>query len=255
VTAPSHTPAALLASLLGLLAIALSPTFIWLALASTLLGIATVFGSLITPFAVSLASPTIRGSVVGTILTGVFLGILLARTVSGWMATLLGWRAVFWMAAIWMGVLAILVRFALPADQTIKERLSYRHLFQSLWHLVLHEPLVREASLFGGLAFAAFNAFWVTLAFFLASPPYHFGSAIAGSFGLVGAIGALAATFVGKLADRQDLGKANGAALAVMLFLCLLLWLTGQRFIGLTAGIVVSDMGSRANMTLNQARL
>lgn len=246
---------ALLASLVVLLAIALSPTFIWLAVSGVLLGATTIIAQFITPYAASLAAPDHRGSVLGTVLTGMFIGILLARTVSGWVGTMFGWRVMYWIAAALMLILAILVRVALPDDHTRKARLSYPQLLKSLWDLVSTEPVVRESSFFGAFGFAAFNAFWVTLAFFLATLPYHFGSEVAGSFGLVGVIGALAATVVGKIADRGNTRLANGVALGLMLLAFLLLWFTGQWLVGIVVGVILLDMGSRANMTLNQARV
>jgi predicted MFS family arabinose efflux permease len=246
---------ALLASMVALIAVAVSPDFIWLVVAGILLGITTIVAQLVTPYAASLAAPENRGRVLGTVLTGLFLGILLARTVSGWVGTALGWRSMYWIAAASMLLMAVLVRVILPADRTTKERLSYPQLLASLWKLLSTEPVVRESSLYGGLGFAAFNAFWVTLAFFLATPPYHFGPAIAGTFGLVGAIGTIAANFVGRIADRGNTRLVNGAALGVMLLSFLILWLTGQVLVGLIIGVIVLDMGSRANMTLNQANV
>jgi len=118
-------------------------------------------------------------------MSGLLIGILLARTVSGMIGAYLGWQAVYWCAAVMMIALALALRFLLPEDRQRSE-MSYWQLLRSLGSLIRTEPVVREAGIFGALEFCAFSAFWVTLTFFLETPPYHYGSEVAGLFGLVG---------------------------------------------------------------------
>jgi predicted MFS family arabinose efflux permease len=137
-----------------------------LAVAGFVLGFATVVPQLIVPLAASLAAPFERGRVVGTVMSGLLIGILLARVVSGIIGEYLGWRAVYWSAALIMIVLALVLRFLLPADQQ-RSTMSYWQLLRSLGCLIRTEPVLREAGVFYALSFGAFSAFWATLTFLL----------------------------------------------------------------------------------------
>ena len=244
----------LVAVTIALLAMALAPSIILLAIASYAVGVTTVVPQLIVPFAASLAGDSERGQVIGTVMSGLLIGILLARTVGGFISARLGWHAVYWIAAGLMIVLAVVMRFLLPADRP-RSSVSYPQLLRSLWQLVLKEPVLRETSVVGGLAFGAFSAFWVTLAFFLETPPYHYGSAVVGLFGLVGIAGALAASLVGKLTDKMDARHINGYAIIVVLLSFGAFWLLGQSLWGLIIGVILLDFGVQANHVSNQTRV
>jgi predicted MFS family arabinose efflux permease len=245
----------LIAVTIALVIMASAPTLLILTIASFLVGLTTVVPQIIIPFAANLASDRNRGQIVGTVMSGVLIGILLARTVSGFIAAQFGWRSMYWIAAILMIFLAVILRFLLPNDHAAKHHISYLSLMRSLWHLVRDEPILRETSLFGALVFGSFSAFWVTLSFLLARAPYHFGSEVAGLFGLVGVAGALAATFVGKLADRRDPRFANGLAMLIALISFVLMWLAGQWLLGLIVGVILLDLGTQGNQVTNQARI
>jgi predicted MFS family arabinose efflux permease len=239
---------------LALIATAAAPSFAFLMLASLAVGMTTITPQIIIPFGASLAPINKRGRVVGTIMSGLLIGILVARTVSGLISAYLGWRAVYWIAAALMVILAIVLRFLLPQDHP-HPSMSYRRLMSSLGGLIRTQPVLRETSLFGALAFGAFSAFWVTLGFFLQTPPYHFGSDVTGLFGLVGVAGALAASFVGKLADRRDIRHTTGVALGIVLLSLLVIWFTGQWLITLVIGVILLDLGTQSTQISNQARV
>ena len=239
----------------ALVAMALAPTLALLALASFLVGVTTVVPQLIVPFAASLAPAKSRGQVVGTVMSGLLIGILLARTVSGFVSAHLGWRAMYLIAAILMAVLAVLMRFLLPSDPAPKSRMSYPQLLRSLWGLLRTEPVLRETSVFGAMVFGAFSAFWVILSFRLETPPYHLGSEVAGLFGLVGVVGALAASVVGKLTDRMEARTITGLAMIITLLSFVVMWLTGQWLWGLAIGVILLDLGTQSNQISNQSRI
>ena len=237
-----------------LLLMAFSPTFGIAAMACLLLGLATVVPQLIVPYAASLAAEHERGQIVGTVMSGLLIGILLARTVSGWVSAHLGWRAMYLIAAGMMVLLAIAMRFLLPRDPAAKGSMSYGSLLRSLWGLLKSEPVLRDAAVFGATAFATFSAFWVSLAFYLEAT-YHYGSEVAGLFGLGGVAGALAATYVGRFADRRNPRHAVGLALVIILISFLIMWLAGQWLLGLIVGVVLLDLGTQSNQISNQARI
>jgi predicted MFS family arabinose efflux permease len=239
---------------LALILVALAPTVTVLAIAGFVLGFATVVPQIIVPLAASLAAPFERGRVVGTVMSGLLIGILLARTVSGIIGAYLGWRAVYWSAAVIMIVLALALRFLLPEEQQ-RSTMSYWQLLRSLGSLIRTEPVLREAGVFYALSFGAFSAFWVTLTFLLQTPPYHYGSEVAGLFGLVGIVGAFSASLVGRLADRFPVRYATGIALLIVLCSFICLWLTGHWLWGLILGVILLDLGTQGAHISNQTRI
>ena len=201
--------------------------------------------------AADLAAPERRGQVVGTVMSGLLIGILLSRTLSGLVAAVAGWRTVYWSAAVAMLLLALTLRLALPLERR-SPGIGYPALLRSTAALVRREPLLRRRSLIGALGFAAFSALWTTIAFLLSGPPYHYGLAVIGLFGLVGAAGALSASFAGRLADR---GWARPATLTFALLVAaafLLLLAARTLLLPLIVGIVLLDIGVQGNHITSQ---
>lgn len=217
-------------------------------------GLTGIVAHLILPFAAKLAPAHRRGHVVGTVLSGLLLGILLARVVSGFIGDMFGWRAMYGIAAVAMGITAISLRYALPYDHP-EPGLRYGQLVRSILHLARTQPVLRESGMIGGLLFGAFSSFWATLVFFVATPPYHYGPRVAGMFGLIGAVGVLFAPLAGRLSDRR--GPAFTLTLAVLTALLSygLFDITGTHLWGLIAGVVVLDLGVQAGHVANQTRI
>jgi predicted MFS family arabinose efflux permease len=244
----------LVAVTIALVATAFSPSVPWLAFASFAIGVTTIIAQIIIPLAASLAAPGERGRVVGTVMSGVLIGILLARTVSGFIGAQFGWRAMYWIAAGLMLLLALLLRITLPKNQP-HTHLSYLQLLRSLGELIRQEPVIREVSLLGAMAFGAFSVFWSTLAFFLSTPPYHYGSEVVGLFGLVGVAGALSASFVGRLSDRFNVRVLTGGAIGITLLAFVVFWLFGHSLWGLIIGVILLDLGVQSTQVSNQTRV
>jgi len=226
----------------------------WLALASFGVGIAGSTVHVIVPFAAHLASPARRGATVGAVLSGLLIGILLARTFSGLLGQWVGWRAVYWVAALLMLMLAALIRLRLP-DSKPELKMTWPKLFRSAMLLVRDQPVLREASALGAIFFCAFSAFWTTLVFFLQTAPYHYGSGVAGMFGLVGAAGAVCAPFVGRIADRYGTRKSILAALVITLLSFLVFYFFGASIAGLIVGVMLLDVGVQSGHVSNQTRI
>jgi predicted MFS family arabinose efflux permease len=244
----------LLTATLSLTVIAMAHSTLWLALACFVLGMTGASVHVFVPFAAHLAPAEQRGRVVGSVFSGILLGILLARTFSGAVGAHLGWRAVYGIAAALMLSIAVLVQFLLPHSKpTLK--LSYAQLLQSTVELVRAYPALRESAFFGALLFSCFTAFWTTLVFFLEKPPYHYGSEAAGLFGLVGAAGAAAAPIVGRFTDKRGPRVAIGAALVSVLAAYVVLWVFGTALAGLIVCVLLMDMGVQAGHVANQTRI
>ncbi len=228
---------------------------LWLLLAaSVLLGLTAAVTHIVLPIAPEVASDAERGRAIGTVMTGLLLGVLLARSVAGGIATLLGWRAVFYFAAaINAAFVPILWRSfpKLPPTHPVR----YTEALRSLWTITRRERLIREAAVEGGLMFAALSTFWTTLTFLLGSPHYHLGPGTAGSFGILGATGALIAPIAGRMNDRHGSRYVITFGLAVMVASFAGMWLFGYHMVGLIVGVILFDMGAQANQISNQTRI
>ncbi|BBP03401.1 MFS transporter [Sulfuriferula plumbiphila] len=243
-----------LCAVLMLLGVALAPTLGWLMLASFLLGAVSVVPQLAVPFAAHLAAPDQRGRVIGIVMSGLLVGILLSRTLSGLIGAYAGWRDVYLLAIGVMLMLAVLLQRTLPRLPSSRP-IAYTALLASLIQLVRSEPVLRRHALVGGCGFAAFSVFWTTLAFHLHQLSPGYGSEVAGMFGLIGVTGALVAPLAGRLADRVAAPLLNGAALLLVLLAFLLMGLTGTTLLGLALGVVLLDAGVQASHLSNQARI
>jgi predicted MFS family arabinose efflux permease len=232
-------------------AAALSPTFGLLATTSVLIGICSAVPQLLLPMAAHLAPEADRGRIVGRIMSGLLIGILLSRTVSGYVGAHLGWRVVFEGAAGLMLALAALLAWRLPRDRPSFQG-TYGSLMLSLLTLTRELPALRRSALVGASIFAAFSVFWTTLAFYLEGPAYHYGSDVAGFFGLVGAVGALAAPLAGKAADTRGPRFAITAGIVLALVSYLVLGVGGGYLVGLVIGVILLDVGVQSAHISNQ---
>lgn len=237
---------------LALLVAASAPTLAVLMLASLAIGLSATLAQDIVPATAALAQSAHRGKMVGMVMTGLLLGILLSRVVSGFVAEQFGWRSMFVAAAISIALLNVAVWFRLPRFVP-STQLSYGALLGSLWTLLRRYSALRRAALAQGLMSVGFSAFWSTLAVMLHAAPFHLGSSAIGAFGLAGAAGALAAPLAGRMADRKGPEQVTrlGAVLLTMAFVAMAcgpdqLWL-------LVVGAVVFDLGTQATLVAHQA--
>ncbi|MBD2766590.1 MFS transporter [Hymenobacter sp. BT664] len=237
----------------GCLALAAwAPSFAVLAGASVLIGILSAVPQLLVPMAAHLAPEASRGRIVGRVMSGLLIGILLSRTVSGYVGLHLGWRAMFELGAGLMLLLVALLAWKLPTDQPTFAG-SYASLMRSLLTLTREQVLLRRAALVGASLFAAFSVFWTTLGFYLEGPGYGYGSDVAGSFGLIGAFGALAAPLAGRTVDTR--GPAYAITLGILLALGAygVLGFGGGYVAGLVVGVILLDVGVQATHISNQS--
>ncbi|WP_082175863.1 MFS transporter [Archangium gephyra] len=239
---------------LALVGVAVAPGLPWMVAASGLVGVTTVVPQLLVPFAANLAPAASRGRVVGTVMSGLLIGILLSRTASGFLGVRFGWRAMFWIAAALMLLLTVGLRLTLPR-QPVSSPLPYPALLRSLGALVREEPVLRLHSLLGALTFGGFSAFWATLALHLQAMPQHHGPQVAGLFGVVGVAGAIAAPLAGRYADARGDRRVNALAIGILLLSFVVLGAVGQSLWGLALGVVLLDLGAQANHISNQARV
>ena len=236
---------------LGLLLSGFAPSLPWLLAGTALTGLCSVVAQVLVPFAATLAEPEQRGRVVGTVMSGLLLGILLARTAAGALSSIAGWRAVYWAAALLMFFTALALALTMPRYRQ-NVGLSYSRLLASVVMLFKQEPVLRLRALLGMLSFALFSLFWTPLAFFLAEPPYGYSDATIGLFGLVGAAGALAASWAGRLADRGRGVAATQLGLLGLLLAWLPLGFAPVSLLSLLAGVLLLDLAVQMVHVSNQ---
>jgi predicted MFS family arabinose efflux permease len=238
----------------ALVAASLSGTIMIFMFSSLAIGVTSVVAQILVPFSATLALDHERGKVVGQVMSGLLLGILLARTFSGFISEAFGWRFVFAIAAVLILLLSLLLSRTLPKNK-MDTNLTYSKLLKSVWKLVKTEPMLRKRSLYGALVFANFSVLWTSLTFLLARPPYSYSDAVIGLFGLVGASGATAANVAGRLSDKGRTKPATGFFLISVLISFILMAFGGKLLIPLLIGIIILDLGVQGTHILNQSEI
>jgi len=238
----------------GLVGMAAAPSAPAILIAAATVGALSVVAQILVAFAATLAAPEEQGRVVGTVMSGLLLGVLFARTASGYVAQLAGWRTVFWSAAGLMVVLAVSLRMGLP-EYRANPGLTYPALIKSVADLLRDERILRLRAAYGALAFAAFSALWTPLAFLLSGPPYGYASGTIGMFGVAGIAGALAASLAGRFADRGMARPMTGITGAILMLSWIPMKIGDHSVILLIAGIVLLDLAAQGLHITNQSEI
>jgi predicted MFS family arabinose efflux permease len=236
----------------GLVVIGLSGETAVFFAASAVVGTVTAVVQVITAYAAVLSTAEQRGRVVGLVTSGVVLGILLARTASGLVADLFGWRAIYFGSAVLMLALAVTLGRLLPSDRIVRVRVPYARLITSVFTLTARDRVFRARSLLGLFMFGGFGAVWGSIALPLAAAPWHLPSGRIGLFGLIGAAGALGAARAGRLADRGLAQSVTGVSLVLLILSWAAIRATPYSLVLLSVGIVVLDLAGQSIHVTNQ---
>ncbi|MCU3628058.1 MFS transporter [Enterobacter hormaechei subsp. steigerwaltii] len=235
----------------GMLITASSQSLTMMIIGTALTGLFSVVAQILVPLAATLASPEKRGKVVGTIMSGLLLGILLARTVAGLLASLGGWRTVYWVASVLMVIMALALWRGLPRVKQ-ENHLNYPQLLASVFSLFTRDKLLRTRAVLGCLTFANFSILWTSMAFLLAAPPFNYSEGVIGLFGLAGAAGALGARPAGGLADKGKSHMTTSAGLVLLLLSWAAIWYGHVSVLALIVGILVLDLTVQGVHITNQ---
>ncbi len=240
----------------GTLALALpfSPNFAALCVISFILGFSNISATTLIPFAANLARPEERGKVVGTVLSGILIGTLLGRALSGFMAEHFGWKTVFLFSGCVSYLLGVLTPWALPTSEPHFKG-TYKELLSSTFQLIRDIPRVREIALMGAILFGSFSAFWTTLTFLLEAAPFSYSPQTIGLFGALGMIGALAAPLAGRYADNKGTAATIRLGLYLAMLAFALLALSSTWVAGIILGVLILDLGIQIAHISNQTRL
>ena len=237
--------------LAALFLMATSPTLWLLKMASLCIGISSVIPQIMVPMAAQLAKESNRGKAIGVVMTGMFIGILGSRTLSGFIGDYFGWRTVYYTAIVLMSILWLLLKWKLP-EITPEFQGSYKDLLKSVLEQFKIRPKLRLAAIRGGLDFACFSAFWTTLIFLLESSNFELGSKEAGSFGFIGIAGTLLASYIGKLSDNINKNLIISIGIVLIMLSWFILGISDKGIIGLIIGALFLDMGVQSVHITNQ---
>ncbi len=241
-------------AIVALIIAGFSKSFFLLELASVLIGACSIVPQLILPLTASLSNDENRGANIGIVMSGLLVGILASRAVSGVIGDLLGWRAVFLIAAAICTLLIFLMAIRFPKNlPTFKG--TYNELMRSMFGYIKTQPVLREASLINFFAFIVIMGFWTTMVLYLANPPHQFSTYQIGLFGIAGAAGALAAPLVGKLSGGNNPRKNLMIGFILELISVALFYFTGHNVFLFVVGIILIDIGQQAIHVTNQTRI
>lgn len=218
-----------------------------------LTGLLAVVTQVLVAYAATLAMPQQRGRVVGVVTSGIVVGILLARTVSGAMADLAGWRSIYWLSAALTLLMALLLLYVLPKQEAAQPQQRYWRLIGSVFVLFKEEPVLRQRAVLASLSFASAMVLWTPMVLPLSAPPLSLSHSEIGLFGLAGAAGALAAARAGHLADRGLGHWVSGLSLLLMLASWVPIGLAQSSLWALLLGVITFDLGLQAMHVTSQS--
>ncbi|WP_238933664.1 MFS transporter [Brevibacillus choshinensis] len=245
----------MLASVLALTIVGLSPSATVLFAGLSLVGFLAVVTQTLVAFAATLSAPERRGRVVGVVTSGVVIGILLARTFAGIVTDLAGWRFVYLVSAALVLIMACALFFSMPKKEHQTESLSYSYLLRSMLTLFRQEGILRVRAVLALLIFTVFSILWTSLVLPLSAPPLSLSHTAIGAFGLAGVTGALAAIRAGRYADRGLGQRTTGVALTLLLASWIPISNTEHSLLALVVGIVLLDMAVQAVHVTNQSMI
>lgn len=235
----------------GLAMSAMASGLTGLLVGTAIAGLCSAVAQVLVPFAATLATPQERGRAVGVVMSGLLIGILLARVVAGVISSLFDWRGVYAVSAVAMVCCTMVLARALPRYRD-DAGLSYGRLLGSVLEQFVLEPALRLSAALGFVILFLFSLFWTPLAFLLAAPPYEYSDALIGAFGLAGAAGALSANWAGRMADKGKGASATWVGLLGLLLAWLPLGFAQTSLIALLVGVLVLDLAVQLAHVSNQ---
>ncbi len=236
--------------IVSLIAAGMASTLWLLIIASFVIGFASATPQLFVPMAAELSDDKGRGRAIGIVMSGLLIGILGSRVISGFVGEQFGWRVMYHAGAVVMAILFVLLKYKLPKLEP-NYKGSYGSLMKSLWFYFKTEKSLRLATLRGALAFAGLSAFWTTLVF-LMEDSFGYGSGITGAFGILGIFGALAATIVGKLNDKISKNKIILFSIVLLIVSWIIFLFSKNSILGIVIGVLLVDLGLQSLHITNQ---
>ena len=240
-----------LTAVLVLMVLSKGVVLVWIL--SLLIGVCSAPAQIILPMAASLDKVN-RGKTVGIVFSGILVGILGSRVISGFITDWFGWRYVYGISAVMVLTITVLLKLYLP-DVKHKFTGSYAQLLKSTLALVAEHKILRQSAILGAFTFGIFCSFWTTVTFYLSGPAFGFHADTIGLFGIVAIGGALVAPYFGKLADKGNTRRSLMITVAMIICSLILLKLLPLSVIAMVIAIFVLDIGVQATQITNFARI
>ncbi|KAK1535849.1 major facilitator superfamily transporter [Colletotrichum paranaense] len=225
---------------------------------SFIVGATTVTPQLMLPLVADMAPPERKASSLSITTSGLMLGMLIARLLSGIVANYTSWRNIYWFSFGAQNLLLVLLFFFVPDyPSTNPDGLNY---FRALWTIVtmlFTEPILVQACLIGFFISSIFTSFWTTLTFLLASPPYEYPSITIGLFSLIGIAAICGGPVYGRLImDRYVPWLSSVLGQTVILIGCIIGAFTGTFTVaGPVIQAICIDMGIQTAQTANRTAI
>lgn len=238
---------------LALVGFAFATTLLHVYVFSLLIGLCATPAQIILPMAATMNSAN-RGKTVGVVFSGILVGILGARVLSGLITGWLGWRFVYIVSAGMVLSVFVLQKIYLP-EVAPKFKGNYLKLLRSTLLLIKEYRVLRQAALLGSFTFGIFSSFWTTLTFHLGSPPLNYSASTIGLFGFIAIGGALVAPYFGKLADKGNTYRSLLITVGLVIGSVVLLKLFPFSLLVLIISIFFLDIGVQATQVTNFTRI
>lgn len=237
--------------LIGLIATALAPTITVVLGACLLVGVGVCAAQILVPMVSLLSKPENKSRNVGYMVSGILIGMLMSRVLSGFIGERWGWRTMFWIATAIIICCTLFVMWRMPnVAPTYKG--SYKNLLLSILQLIRNEHDVAICAVRSGLVFGTFQAMWSTISFRMADAPFHAGADVVGMFGLCGIAGALVASGIGGMVHKVGTRNMNLFGASAVMLAWLSMWLFQNHYWGMILGVVLIDGGVQACNVTNQ---
>jgi len=211
----------------------------------------SVATQVLVPFAAGLVSPQKSPQVVATLMSGLFLGILLARSIAGLISTVWSWHIIYLLSGMVILCFALIMWFKLPISKN-QNKLGVLAIYRSLFSLALTQPHLIRRGLTGGIGFGILALIFTTMTFILANAPYHFNDFQIGLFGIVGLAGVFATTWAGKKIAKQMENNVAVFCMWLLIFAWIPLYFAQKSLILYAIGVIMAYFGLSALHVLNQ---
>lgn len=243
-------------AVVSLFGLALSESVIPYFIAALLTGIGASAAQLIIPYGAHLSPEATRGRTVGSLMSGLMLGIMLSRPTASLLTDLFSWHAIFFVSAGLMILIMVLLYKYLPQRQPQSGKLSYVGLLGSLGRILVNTPVLRRRGIYQAFMFGTFSLFWTTTPLLLSGPDYNFSQSSIALVALAGVAGAVVAPLAGRWADN---GWTRGGTIVAMLiasgsFLLTHIFAPGTvlSIVCLVMTSIILDAGITVNLVLGQ---
>lgn len=209
----------MLLAAIGQLICAFSPNIYMMFAGTAISSLFSIAAQVLLPFSTTLAGPQRSAQIVGTLMSGLLMGILLARTVAGFISTVMSWHVIYFLSGILLIIVAACIAVKLPISHSPK--IAYSDILSSMKGLLLKHEILQKRAVLGCICFAAVSIVFTTMALLLSEPPYGFNDFQIGLVGLVGITGVVMGPWVGRQFQRGNEKKLT----SISLYLLLLSWL------------------------------